>query len=206
MKIFFAMIRTNYYQDRIGYYISFKIKSNMINFMKSPVPLYEIYVHSHSTDGIHLRADMVSRGGIRYSNRPDDFREEILDLMNTQVAKNSIIIPSGSKGGFVIRHQLVDDKLEQIKNSYSLLMRGLLDITDNIINGKVVHPANCVIYDGDDPYLVVAADKGTAWLSDRANELSEEYNFWLFDAFASGGKDGYDHKKKASPQEVHLNR
>ncbi len=196
MKIFFAMIRTNYYQDRIGYYISFKIKSDMINFMKSPVPLYEIYVHSHSTDGIHLRADMVSRGGIRYSNRPDDFREEILDLMNTQVAKNSIIIPSGSKGGFVIRHQLVDDKLEQIKNSYSLLMRGLLDITDNIINGKVVHPANCVIYDGDDPYLVVAADKGTAWLSDRANELSEEYNFWLFDAFASGGKDGYDHKKE----------
>lgn len=196
MTIFFAMIRTNYYKDTKGYYISFKLKSDMIGFMKAPVPLYEIYVHSYSTDGIHLRAGMVSRGGIRYSNRPDDFREEILDLMNTQVAKNSIIIPTGSKGGFVIRHQLIDDKKQQIKASYSLLMRGLLDITDNIIGGKVIHPSDCIIYDGDDPYLVVAADKGTAWLSDRANELSEEYNFWLSDAFASGGKDGYDHKKE----------
>jgi len=197
MTVFFAMIRTNYFKsDTEGHYISFKIASGDISFMKPPVPLYEIFVHSYSTDGIHLRSDLVSRGGIRYSDRPDDFRTEILDLMNTQVAKNSIIVPSGSKGGFVIRHQIIEDTAEQIKSSYSTLMRGLLDLTDNIVEGKVVHPSSCVIYDDDDPYLVVAADKGTAWLSDRANEISAEYNFWLHDAFASGGKYGYDHKKE----------
>ncbi len=197
MAIFLAMVRTNYFKkDIAGYYLSFKITPGDILFIRHPVPLYEIYVHSYSTDGIHLRADMVSRGGIRYSDRPDDFRTEILGLMNTQVAKNSIIVPSGSKGGFVIRHKMTEEMAEQIKNSYSILMKGMLDITDNIVKGKIVHPYDCVIYDGDDPYLVVAADKGTAWLSDRANEISAEYGFWLHDAFASGGKYGYDHKKE----------
>lgn len=195
-------LRTNYWLDKE--WISFKVDSRAIDDLPAPRPLVEIFVYSPRTEGIHLRAGRVARGGIRWSDRREDFRTEILGLMKTQVVKNAVIVPTGSKGGFYVKRPPTDGKggngtREQVQAEgiacYQTLIRGLLDITDNYVGGTVQPPANVVRYDGDDPYLVVAADKGTATFSDIANALARDYGFWLDDAFASGGSAGYDHKK-----------
>ncbi len=191
-----ATLRTNFFANKP--FISFKIESAKVLEMPEPRPLYEIVVSGPHVEGIHLRGGMVARGGIRHSDRPDDYRTEVLGLMKTQMTKNAVIVPVGSKGGFVVKH-LPSDRDSQrahVEQQYRTFIRGLLDLTDNIVEGKVVHPPNLEIYDGPDPYLVVAADKGTATFSDTANEISQEYQFWLGDAFASGGSRGYDHKKE----------
>jgi glutamate dehydrogenase len=165
--------------------------------MPSPRPVFEIYVHSRRLEGIHLRGGKVARGGIRWSDRHDDFRTEILGLMKTQMVKNSVIVPVGSKGGFVLKGHVPPRPAldEYLIDRYREFVSGLLDVTDNRSDGTVLHPPDVVRQDGDDPYLVVAADKGTAHLSDTANRVSAQYGFWLGDAFASGGSAGYDHKK-----------
>ena len=193
-----ATTRTNFYTKPEKEYISIKIASLEIREVPMPRPMAEIYVHSPTFEGVHLRGGAVSRGGIRWSDRPDDFRTEILGLMKTQMLKNSIIVPAGAKGGFIIKRSTFDSSEEQyeyMKSQYTFFMSALLDITDNYINEKETKPKNVVAYDGFDPYLVVAADKGTALLSDKANDISKSYRFWLGDAFASGGRSGYDHKK-----------
>ncbi|MDT8317826.1 MAG: NAD-glutamate dehydrogenase [bacterium] len=190
--------RTNFYIEPEKGCISIKLASDQIPEVPSPRPMAEIYVHAPSFEGVHLRGGAVSRGGIRWSERPDDFRTEILGLMKTQMLKNSIIVPEGAKGGFIIKKGCFDTREQQyeyMKLQYTAFISGLLDITDNYAAGKELHPENVLTYDGFDPYLVVAADKGTALLSDRANEISKSYAFWLDDAFASGGRSGYDHKK-----------
>jgi glutamate dehydrogenase len=173
-----------------------KVECAKVAGMVSPRPLYEIYVHSPHLEGIHLRGGKVARGGLRWSDRHDDFRTEVLGLMKTQMIKNAIIVPVGSKGGFVLKGQLpTRPSLDQyLIDRYRQFISGLLDITDNIVEGAVMHPPDVIRYDGPDPYLVVAADKGTAHLSDTANAVSAQYGFWLGDAFASGGSNGYDHK------------
>src|SRR5205085_3452422 len=181
-----------------------KLASGAIDLLPLPRPLFEIYVYSPRTEGVHMRAGKVARGGIRWSDRKEDFRTEILGLMKAQTVKNAVIVPVGSKGGFVVkqppesREKLGAEGVE----CYKTLVRGLLDLTDNIVSEgpgrhRVVPPPQVVRHDDDDPYLVVAADKGTATFSDFANAISEEYAFWLGDAFASGGSAGYDHKKLA---------
>jgi glutamate dehydrogenase len=157
----------------------------------------EIYVHSRLIQGIHLRGGKVARGGIRWSDRHDDFRTEVLGLMKTQMVKNAIIVPVGSKGGFVLKGDVPPRPAldAYLVDRYREFVSGLLDVTDNVVDGNVIHPPEVVRHDGDDPYLVVAADKGTAHLSDTANSVSAQYGFWLGDAFASGGSVGYDHKK-----------
>jgi glutamate dehydrogenase len=200
-------VRTNYYRHggaeptaRSGGvpYISFKVRCADVDELKKTRLLYEVFVHSSRMEGVHLRGAAVARGGIRWSDRPDDFRTEILGLVTTQMIKNAVIVPNGSKGGFITRKRF-DDREQmgaEAAEQYSTLMRGLLDITDNLVGGKVVPPPGVVRHDGDDPYLVVAADKGTAHLSNTANGVAAEYGFWLGDAFASGGSNGYDHKKE----------
>ncbi len=201
-RIFFNLVestlRTNFYKSsRSHHYISIKIDCKSILEMPLPRPMFEIYVHEVGMEGIHLRGGKVARGGIRWSDRPDDFRTEILGLMKTQMVKNAIIVPTGSKGGFIIKVRGRDreETNRLVTEKYTVLMSGMLDITDNVVDGKPVHPDEVVCYDGYDPYLVVAADKGTAHLSDTANSISQSYGFWLDDAFASGGSAGYDHKK-----------
>jgi glutamate dehydrogenase len=193
-----AMVRTNFYQTPERPVISIKVESARVEGMPSPRPLYEIYVHSPLLEGIHLRGGKVARGGIRWSDRHDDFRTEILGLMKTQMLKNSIIVPVGSKGGFVLKGNVPQRPAldAYLTNRYRQFISGLLDVTDNIVDGEVMHPPDVVRHDDDDPYLVVAADKGTAHLSDTANEVSAQYGFWLGDAFASGGSHGYDHKEE----------
>ncbi|MFI4998455.1 MAG: NAD-glutamate dehydrogenase [Reyranellales bacterium] len=196
-------LRTNYWQvDATGAakeWISFKIDSRIVDELPTPRPLVEIFVYSPRMEGIHLRGGRVARGGIRWSDRREDFRTEVLGLMKTQMVKNAVIVPVGSKGGFYVKRPPVDGMREQVQAEgiacYQTLIRGLLDITDNYDGGAIVPPANVVRHDGDDPYLVVAADKGTATFSDIANALARDYGFWLDDAFASGGSAGYDHKK-----------
>ena len=200
-------VRTNYYRHggaeptaRSGGvpYISFKVRCADVDELRKTRLLYEVFVHSSRMEGVHLRGASVARGGIRWSDRPDDFRTEILGLVTTQMIKNAVIVPNGSKGGFITRKRF-DDREQmgaEAAEQYSTLMRGLLDITDNLVGGKVVPPPGVVRHDGDDPYLVVAADKGTAHLSNTANGVAAEYGFWLGDAFASGGSNGYDHKKE----------
>ena len=189
-------VRTNYFRTggadptaRSGGvpYMSFKIRSADVDELKKTRLLYEIFVHSSRMEGIHLRGAPVSRGGIRWSDRPDDFRTEVLGLVTTQMVKNAVIVPNGSKGGFITRKRFDDrDQMgAEAADQYRTLMRGMLDITDNLVDGKVVPPPGVVRHDGDDPYLVVAADKGTAHLSDVANGVAAEYGFWLDDAFAS---------------------
>lgn len=180
-------------------YISIKFLSRNIPELPLPKPYAEIFVYSMATEGIHLRGDTVARGGLRWSDRPEDFRTEVLGLMKAQMVKNAVIVPSGSKGGFILKHNPTDRAaLQEVAVScYKQFLSGLLDITDNIVNGKIVAPAHTVRHDGDDPYLVVAADKGTATFSDIANSVSAQYGFWLGDAFASGGSAGYDHKDMA---------
>ncbi|MDH4100672.1 MAG: NAD-glutamate dehydrogenase, partial [Nitrospirota bacterium] len=192
-----AAVRTNYFATPQRPVISIKVLCGRIDAMPSPRPMAEIYAHSPLLEGIHLRGGKVARGGIRWSDRHDDFRTEVLGLMKTQMVKNSIIVPVGSKGGFVLKGRLPSkpEMGEYLKARYREYIEGLLDITDNIVDGKVVHPEGLVVHDDPDPYLVVAADKGTAHLSDDANAVSARYRFWLGDAFASGGSRGYDHKK-----------
>ena len=195
-----ATMRSNFQLRRSSsdYFIAFKINSLGIIDMPAPKPQNEIYVHAVDMEGIHLRSGRISRGGIRWSDRPDDFRTEILGLMQTQISKNALIIPTGAKGGFVVKKngiKLSGQAMKEAgKKAYLTLIHGLLDLTDNYIDDKVVQPQNIVCYDDPDPYLVVAADKGTAQFSDIANAVSAEYRFWLGDAFASGGSRGYDHK------------
>ena len=197
-----ASLRTNFYQRENGApkpYLSIKFRSNQIPEMPLPVPYAEIFVTSMRVEGIHLRGGAVARGGLRWSDRPEDFRTEVLGLVKAQMVKNAVIVPQGAKGGFILRKPPVERDALQAEGiaCYSIFLRGLLDITDNIVNGKLVPPADVVRHDDDDPYLVVAADKGTATFSDIANGISADYQFWLGDAFASGGSVGYDHKAMA---------
>ncbi len=192
-----AALRTNAYQQPERPVVSIKVDSQQVDGMPSPRPLVEIYVHSPRLEGIHLRGGRVARGGIRWSDRHDDFRTEVLGLMKTQMVKNSVIVPVGSKGGFVLKGQLPGRPAldEYLIERYREYVSGLLDVTDNLADGQVLHPPEVERRDSDDPYLVVAADKGTAHLSDTANSVSLQYGFWLGDAFASGGSAGYDHKQ-----------
>jgi len=190
-----ATVRTNAALGRP--YLSFKLRSADVPQMPEPAPLYEIFVYHPLVEGIHLRGGHVARGGIRWSDRREDYRTEVLGLMKAQTVKNAVIVPVGAKGGFVLRAPPADRELlrAEVQLRYSTFIRGLLDVTDNIVGGEVVHPAGVRALDEDDPYLVVAADKGTAALSDTANGIALEYGFWLGDAFASGGSKGYDHKQ-----------
>ncbi|HYH09667.1 MAG TPA: NAD-glutamate dehydrogenase [Thermoanaerobaculia bacterium] len=195
-----ATLRTNYFQrDEQGnrkLYVSFKLASAQVPELPLPRPMYEIFVYAPWMEGIHLRGGKVARGGLRWSDRREDFRTEILGLMKAQMVKNVVIVPMGSKGGFVVKNPSPDRATFQQEGieSYKTLLRGMLDITDNLRGDEVVPPRDVVRRDGDDPYLVVAADKGTATFSDIANSISKEYGFWLGDAYASGGSAGYDHK------------
>jgi glutamate dehydrogenase len=189
-----ATCRTNaYLPERPA--LSFKLRSADVPEMPKPQPLFEIFVYSPLMEAIHLRAGMVARGGIRWSDRREDYRTEVLGLMKAQKVKNAVIVPDGSKGGFILKRAVMPDVLKQeVVEQYVTFMRGMLDITDNLVHGEVHHPDGVRVLDGDDPYLVVAADKGTATFSDTANAIAEQYGFWLGDAFASGGSTGYDHK------------
>ncbi|MBV8943085.1 MAG: NAD-glutamate dehydrogenase, partial [Solirubrobacterales bacterium] len=197
-----ALLRTSYFRrDEAGsprYYVSFKIDPAKVPTLPLPRPKYEIFVYSPRFEGEHLRGGKVARGGLRWSDRLEDFRTEILGLMKAQMVKNALIVPVGSKGGFVLKRPPAtggrEALVEEAIACYGLFLAGLLDLTDNIVSGRVVGPDRVVRYDDDDPYLVVAADKGTAAFSDIANEVSCAYGFWLGDAFASGGSHGYDHK------------
>ena len=196
-------LRTNFWQiaadGTAKEWISLKIDSRAIDDLPAPRPLVEIFVYSPRMEGIHLRGGRVARGGIRWSDRREDFRTEVLSLMKTQMVKNAVIVPVGSKGGFYVKRPPLNGTREQVQAEgiacYQTLIRGLLDLTDNYTKEGITPPANVVRHDGDDPYLVVAADKGTASFSDIANALARDYGFWLDDAFASGGSAGYDHKK-----------
>jgi glutamate dehydrogenase len=198
-----ATLRTNHFQQGLDGepkpYLSFKLDPAQVPSLPKPRPMFEVFVYSPRTEAVHLRGGKVARGGIRWSDRREDFRTEILGLMKAQMVKNAVIVPVGAKGGFVVKQPPAEGGREALMDEvvacYSTMMRGLLDITDNRVDGKVVAPADVVRYDDDDPYLVVAADKGTASFSDLANSIAQEYGFWLNDAFASGGSAGYDHKK-----------
>lgn len=192
-----ATMRCNFHLrlNHEDYFIAFKINSLGVIDMPVPKPQYEIYVHAVDMEGIHLRAGKVSRGGIRWSDRADDFRTEILDLMQTQISKNALIIPTGAKGGFVVKKNGSKPAWAAAgKNAYIRLIKGMLDLTDNYSGEEIVRSPRIIAYDDSDPYLVVAADKGTAQFSDTANSISADYHYWLGDAFASGGSRGYNHK------------
>src|SRR5690242_18745549 len=193
-----AILRTNAFAPAAEEALAFKIDSSAVPGLPAPVPWREIWIYSPRIEGIHLRGGPVARGGIRWSDRRDDFRTEILGLMKAQLVKNAVIVPTGAKGGFYPKQlppmSSRDAWLAEGTESYCIFIRSLLSITDNLVNDKVVHPEGVVIRDGDDPYFVVAADKGTATFSDIANGIALERNFWLGDAFASGGSHGYDHK------------
>ena len=198
-----ATLRTNLWQTtstgNAKPYVSFKLNPREVPGVPEPKPLFEIWVYSPRVEGVHLRGGKVARGGLRWSDRREDFRTEILGLVKAQQVKNTVIVPVGSKGGFVLKNAPPATERDAFMAEgiacYKLFLSGLLDITDNIIKGSVVPPAQVVRHDVDDPYLVVAADKGTATFSDIANGVSADYGFWLGDAFASGGSVGYDHKK-----------
>lgn len=189
-------IRTNFYSSNET--IALKVRSQQVEFMPHPRPLFEIFVFSARVEGTHLRTAMVARGGIRWSERLDDYRSEVLGLMKTQRVKNVIIVPSGAKGGFIIKQQptSADAMPAAVETGYREYITALLSLADTIVDGSVRHPHNVIVHDGPDPYFVVAADKGTATFSDIANSIAQkEFSFWLGDAFASGGSAGYDHKK-----------
>ncbi|PTL93718.1 NAD-glutamate dehydrogenase [Halomonas litopenaei] len=198
-----ATLRTNYYQktEDGGFkdYLSFKLEPSKVTGMPKPRPMFEIFVCSPRVEGVHLRGGKVARGGLRWSDRHEDFRTEVLGLVKAQQVKNSVIVPVGAKGGFVCKRMPEGADRETTQKEgiacYQTFIRALLDVTDNLVGGEVVEPKNVVRHDEADPYLVVAADKGTATFSDIANEISIEYGHWLGDAFASGGANGYDHKK-----------
>ena len=203
VKLIKATLRTNFFQQAAGGglkpYISFKLKPAAIPDIPQPVPMFEVYVYSPRVEGVHLRGGKVARGGLRWSDRQEDFRTEVLGLVKAQQVKNAVIVPVGAKGGFVARQLTPQMSRDEVQKEgiecYKLFIRGLLDITDNRGDVAIIRPPHVVAKDDDDPYLVVAADKGTATFSDIANSLSAEYDFWLGDAFASGGSAGYDHKK-----------
>jgi len=195
-----STVRTNYFQHLTddADCISFKLDSPQIQGLPKPSPRFEIFAYSPRFEGIHLRGGPVARGGIRWSDRKEDYRTEVLGLMKAQMVKNAVIVPAGSKGGFItkhISHLPASDVYAEVQACYSLYINALLELTDNRVNQETRHPQSTRIYDGSDPYLVVAADKGTAAFSDVANSISEKHDFWLDDAFASGGSQGYDHKK-----------
>ena len=203
-----ATLRTNYWRTGVGAsgaagprraFLSFKFDSAHIPGLPEPRPLFEIFVYSVRFEGVHLRGGKVARGGLRWSDRPEDFRTEVLGLVKAQMVKNTVIVPVGSKGGFVLKKAPpTADREAYLKEGvdcYRDYLRGLLDLTDNRVGDAIVPPPHVVRHDPDDPYLVVAADKGTATFSDYANAVSAEYGFWLGDAFASGGSAGYDHKE-----------
>lgn len=198
-----STLRTNYYQYQNGKqkpYLSIKIDCKAIDEMPLPRPKYEIFIYSPRVEAIHLRGGKVARGGIRWSDRKEDFRTEVLGLMKAQMVKNAVIVPTGSKGGFIVKHPPSKDSpalslMNEVVFCYETMMRGLLDLTDNIKGSEIIPAPEVIRWDEDDPYLVVAADKGTATFSDFANQIAKEYDFWLDDAFASGGSSGYDHKK-----------
>jgi glutamate dehydrogenase len=201
VKLIRATLRTSFFQQWGGAYrdyISYKFDSHMLPDLPKPVPYREIWVCAPRVEGIHLRFGAVARGGLRWSDRREDFRTEVLGLVKAQMVKNTVIVPVGSKGGFFVKKAPAggdrDAQLAEGIACYRLFINGLLDITDNLVDGKVVNPHDVVRHDADDPYLVVAADKGTATFSDIANAISIEHNYWLGDAFASGGSHGYDHK------------
>jgi len=194
-----AILRTNAFAPAADEALAFKIDSSLVPNLPKPVPWREIFVYSRRVEGIHLRAGPVARGGLRWSDRRDDFRTEILGLMKAQRVKNAVIVPTGAKGGFYPKQLPPPAKdregwAAEGQASYEVFIRSLLSVTDNIVDDKVVHPLEVVVHDGEDPYFVVAADKGTARFSDVANAISEDRDFWLDDAFASGGSNGYDHK------------
>jgi glutamate dehydrogenase len=194
-----AVLRTNAFAPAAAEALAFKIDSALVPGLPKPVPWREIFVYSRRVEGIHLRAGAVARGGLRWSDRRDDFRTEVLGLMKAQRVKNAVIVPTGAKGGFYPKH-LPSPALDREgwaaegRASYEVFIRTLLSVTDNIVGGRVVHPQAVEVLDGDDPYFVVAADKGTATFSDIANGIAQSRDFWLDDAFASGGSNGYDHK------------
>ena len=198
-----ATIRTNHWAKGAGGtrkpYLSLKFLSAQVPELPDPRPLFEVFVYSTRFEAIHLRGGKVARGGLRWSDRPEDFRTEVLGLMKAQMVKNAVIVPVGSKGGFVLKSAPpMSEREAYLKEGvecYRNFLRGLLDVTDNLVGGAVAPPRDVVRHDPDDAYLVVAADKGTATFSDYANAVSAEYGFWLGDAFASGGSVGYDHKK-----------
>ncbi len=202
LSVIMATLRTNYFQhaknDEAPNYLSFKLNPREVPDLPKPRPMYEISVYSPRVEGVHLRGGRVARGGLRWSDRREDFRIEVLGLMKAQMVKNTVIVPVGAKGGFVVK-QLPTGSREEVMAEviacYKIFINGLLDITDNIVDDVIHPPENVVRHDDDDPYLVVAADKGTATFSDIANSVSIEHGFWLGDAFASGGSVGYDHKK-----------
>ncbi|OKI62834.1 NAD-glutamate dehydrogenase [Micromonospora sp. CB01531] len=192
-----ATLRTSFYQRPVGgrpkSYVAFKLDPQAIPDLPAPRPKFEIFVYSPRFEAVHLRYGPVARGGLRWSDRREDFRTEVLGLVKAQMVKNAVIVPVGAKGGFVLK-QKPGDRDEAVA-CYKEFVGAMLDVTDNIASGEIVPPEDVVRHDGDDPYLVVAADKGTATFSDIANEISAAHNFWLGDAFASGGSAGYDHKK-----------
>ncbi|HTO58171.1 MAG TPA: NAD-glutamate dehydrogenase domain-containing protein, partial [Pseudomonadales bacterium] len=196
-----ATVRTNYFQrDADGApkpQLALKLAPQRLTNIPPPVPLYEIVVLSPRVEGLHLRAGPIARGGLRWSDRHEDYRTEVLGLVKAQTVKNAVIVPTGAKGGFVVRRPPAARDAMQVEAvaCYRQFIGGLLDVTDNLVGGAVVPPPRVRRYDGDDPYLVVAADKGTATFSDHANDVAAAYGFWLGDAFASGGSNGYDHKK-----------
>ena len=223
LGVIMATLRTNYYQAAVSAdgkdpalaaaaasagnaayksYVSFKLDPQKVPDLPAPRPMYEIWVYSPRFEGVHLRFGKVARGGLRWSDRREDFRTEVLGLVKAQMVKNAVIVPTGSKGGFFAK-ALPDPALDRDAwlaegiASYKLFVSGLLDVTDNLIGTQVIPPPSVVRLDGDDPYLVVAADKGTATFSDIANAVARSYGYWLDDAFASGGSDGYDHKVMA---------
>ncbi len=197
-----AILRTNYYQrDAAGApkpYLSLKLDPSVLPDLPKPRPHFEVFVYSQRVEGVHLRASPIARGGIRWSERREDYRTEVLGLMKAQQVKNTVIVPNGAKGGFVCKALSGGDReavRREVVACYQTFIRGLLDVTDNIVEQRVQPPERVLRRDPDDTYLVVAADKGTATFSDIANALAAEYGFWLGDAFASGGSTGYDHKK-----------
>ncbi|WP_086775762.1 NAD-glutamate dehydrogenase [Vibrio coralliirubri] len=202
MEMITATLRTNYYQvdenKQSKPWLALKMRPSEIPDIPAPVPAFEIFVYAPDIEGVHLRGGKVARGGLRWSDRQEDFRTEILGLVKAQQVKNTVIVPVGAKGGFVCKRQHMmsgrDEIFSEGQRCYKRFIRALLDVSDNIIEGEVIPPNSVVRHDEDDPYLVVAADKGTATFSDLANSVAEEYNFWLGDAFASGGSNGYDHK------------
>lgn len=202
LALILATTRTNHAcRDAAGRprpFLSFKFDSSKVPDLPAPKPMFEIFVYSTRFEGVHLRGGRVARGGLRWSDRPEDFRTEVLGLMKAQMVKNTVIVPVGSKGGFVLKRAPApserDAYLREGVACYQDYLRGLLDITDNRVGDRIVPPPRVRRHDDDDPYLVVAADKGTATFSDYANGISKEYGFWLGDAFASGGSVGYDHK------------
>ncbi|MBI4603440.1 MAG: NAD-glutamate dehydrogenase [Planctomycetes bacterium] len=195
-----ATVRTSFFRrDETGRplpALALKLRCAEVQALPEPRPIYEVFVQSAAVEGVHLRSGKVARGGIRWSSRPDDYRMEILGLMKAQRTKNAIIVPVGAKGGFILKRAPVPPPPEEVRRQYEVFVDSLLDVTDDVVDGKVVHPPGVVVHDEEDPYLVVAADRGTATFSDAANAIAVSRGFWLGDAFASGGSRGYNHKKE----------